>query len=72
LLPEFVTFASHPDSNFNIAIPVEIDFADYRSVGKARVPFHVLRFEQGVLKLDFVVASAAVNSGLSASAFSLQ
>ncbi len=71
LLPEFVTFSTHPDDNFNIAIPVEIDFADYRSVGNAHLPFHIRRFEAGVLKLDVVVASATLNSGLSPAAFAI-
>ena len=68
-LPEFVTFNTHPDSDFQTAIPVEVDFADYRTIAGARVPFHMRRFEAGVLKLDFMVAGAAVNSGLSATGF---
>ena len=71
LLPEFLTFFTHPDNNFSIAIPVEIDYADYRPIAKALVPYHIRRFESGVLKLDLVVGSAALNSGLSPAAFTI-
>src|SRR6266699_1727145 len=48
-------------------IPVEIHFSDYRSVNGVQVPFHVEKFLNNSLVLDFQAQSAAINSGLSVS-----
>jgi len=71
LLPASVAFNIHPDNNANLDIPVEIRFSDYRSVNGVKVPFRLERFFNGSLSLDIQLDSATLNSGLSASDFSL-
>jgi hypothetical protein len=71
LLPVILTFNLHPDDNALADIPIEVRLSDYRLVGGLRVPYHIEKLLNGTLILDFQVESVAVNSGLSASAFSL-
>jgi hypothetical protein len=72
LLPTALAFNTHPDNNELLDIPVEIAFSDYRSVNGVQIPFHVQKFLNNSLFLDFQVQNAAINSGLSASAFAIQ
>src|SRR6202030_1792727 len=53
LLPVGISFFTHPDQNAAIDIPVEIDFGDYRSLGATMVPFHIQKFLNNTLLLDF-------------------
>jgi hypothetical protein len=71
-LPEAISFNIHPDNNALLDIPVEIDFTDYRPVSGVQIPFHIQKFLNNSLLLDFQVQSAAINSGLSASEFAIQ
>jgi hypothetical protein len=71
-LPDAITFNIHPDNNALLDIPVEIDFSDYRPVSGVQIPFHIQKFLNNSLLLDFQVQSAAINSGLSASEFAIQ
>jgi len=71
LLPAAITFNIHPDNNAALDIPVEIRFSEYRTVSSAQVPFHVQKFLNNSLFLDFEAQSATLNSGLAASDFSL-
>ena len=71
-LPDAITFNIHPDNNALLDIPVEIDFSDYRPVSGTQVPFRIQKFLNNSLFLDFQVQNAAINSGLSASAFAIQ
>ncbi len=71
-LPTDISFNIHPDDNVLIDIPVEIHFSDYRSVNGVQVPFHVEKFLNNSLVLDFQAQSAAINSGLSVSEFAIQ
>jgi len=71
LLPLGVTFATHPDWDMNVDIASEIRFANYHQVNGIAVPFHIQRLINGSLVLDATVTSAAVNSGLATSLFSL-
>jgi hypothetical protein len=71
-LPAAISFNTHADNNALLDIPVEIDFSDYRSVSGALIPFHVQKFLNNSLFLDFQIQNAAINSGLSASAFTIQ
>lgn len=70
-LPFAVVFNIHPDDNYGRDIPIEVDFAEYRSVSGVLVPFHIQRLMQGVLNLDLTVTSASINSGLADSDFAL-
>jgi hypothetical protein len=72
LMPTAVSFNIHPDDNALLDIPVEIDFSDYHSVSGVQIPFHVQKFLNNSLLLDFQVQNAAINSGLPASAFAIQ
>jgi hypothetical protein len=71
-LPVAMTFNIHPDNNALLDIPIEVRFSDYRSVNGAQVPFHVQRFLNNGLVLDLQLQNAAINSGLSASEFTIQ
>jgi hypothetical protein len=72
LLPATVDFSTHPDNNAGIDIPVEIQFSDYRTLNGVRLPFHIQKYVNGSLYLDFQVGSVLLNSGVSPSAFSVQ
>jgi hypothetical protein len=71
LLPVALAFNTHPDNDLNPNIPVEVRFADYRSVSGVLVPFRVQKFLQRTLTLDLAVTQAAVNSGVASSTFTI-
>jgi hypothetical protein len=71
LLPTALAFNIHPDNNANLDIPVQILFSDYRLVNGAQIPFHVQKFINNSLALDLQFTSAVLNSGLSASSFTV-
>ncbi len=71
-LPVALSFSIHPDNDAGLDIPVQIQFSDYRNTGGVQIPFHVQKFINNSLALDLQIQSAVLNSGLSASAFSLQ
>jgi hypothetical protein len=71
-LPDAITYNIHSDNNALLDIPVEINFSDYRSVSGAQVPFHIQKFLNNSLFLDLQVQNVAINSGLSASGFTVQ
>jgi hypothetical protein len=71
-LPAKITFNEHPDNDASRDIPVEIRFSDYRVANGVQIPFHVQKFFNRSLVLDLQVDSAALNSGLPASTFSLR
>jgi hypothetical protein len=72
LLPVALDFSAHPDDNSSLDIPVEILFSDYRNVSGTQLPFHVQKFFNNVLLLDIQFQNATINTGLSASLFSVQ
>jgi len=72
LLPLALTFNIHPDNDAGFDIPVEIRFSDYRAVNGAQVPFHTQKYLNNGLILDLQFQSAVLNTGLSASTFSVQ
>jgi hypothetical protein len=72
LLPAAVSFNIHPDNNALLDIPVEVRFTDYRATNGAQVPFHVRKFLNNSLILDFQANSVALNSGLTAATFQVQ
>ena len=72
LLPLSISFNTHPDDNALLDIPIEVRFSDYRYVNGAQVPFHIQKYLNNGLTLDFQAQSVTLNSGLSASAFSVQ
>ena len=70
-LPVAAIFSIHPDNNAGLDIPVEVQFSDYRLLDGVKVPFHVKKLLQGSLMLDLNIASAAVNSGVPESEFTI-
>ncbi len=72
LLPVALSFSVHPDGDAGLDIPVEIRFSDYRLVGGVQVPFRVQRFLNNGLVLELQFQTVAVNTGLAASAFTIQ
>jgi hypothetical protein len=69
LLPAALAFNIHPDNNTGLDIPVQILFSDYRPVNGTQIPFHVQKFINNSLMLDFQFTSAVINSGLSTNSF---
>ena len=72
LLPVALAFNQHPDNDARLDMPAEIRFSDYRAVNGVQVPFHVQRYLNNTLILDMQLQSVTLNSGLTASAFSIQ
>jgi hypothetical protein len=70
-LPSAIVFNIHPDDNALLDIPIEVRFSDYRAVNGAQVPFHVQKYLNNGLVLDFQAQSVTLNTGLAASSFSL-
>jgi hypothetical protein len=71
LLPSAIAFDIHPDNNASLDITIEVQFSDYRAFKGAQIPFHVQKYLNNGLILDLQFQSASLNSGLSASEFSL-
>jgi hypothetical protein len=71
LLPVAVAFNVHADDDANVNIPVEIRFAGYRSFNGVQAPTRIQKYLQNSLLLDLTVTNVAVNSGVSASVFTL-
>lgn len=58
-------WAGHPDNDFNVSVPVEVRFSDYRNVGGVEVPFRIERYINGTLQLEITISSIGLNPGLS-------
>lgn len=71
-LPVSISYNIHPDSNAGQDIPVDVEFSDYRIVAGVRIPFHIQKFINRTLLLDIQLQGAAINSGISSSAFAIQ
>jgi hypothetical protein len=78
LLPAAISFNTHPDNDAGLDIPAEVRFSDYRAVAPAslpasslQVPFHVQKYLNNSLILDFQAQTVTFNTGLAASSFSL-
>lgn len=71
LLPTAIAFNIHADDDSAVSIPVEIQFADYRTVSGVRAPFRIRKLLQRTLTLDLTVANAAINSGVPPTLFSI-
>jgi hypothetical protein len=71
-LPVAIAFNIHPDNNALLDLPIEVRFSDYRSFNGAQIPFHVQRFLNNGLILDFQAQTATLNTGLSAGLFNIQ
>ena len=71
-LPVSLSFNLHPDNDAGLDIPSEIRYSDYRAVNGTQVPFHIQKYVNNTLMLDFQAQTVTLNSGLNAIAFSAQ
>ena len=71
-LPVALDFNMHPDDNFGVNIPVEIQFSDYRSTKNVTAPFHIQKLLQNTLLFDLTVTSITINSGIPDTEFTVQ
>jgi hypothetical protein len=70
-LPLVLDFNVHPDVDAGTNIPVEIQFGDFQTMGGVLVPLQIQKYLQGSLLLNLSVSNASINSGVSASTFTL-
>jgi hypothetical protein len=70
-LPLVLDFNTHPDTDANTNLPVEIQFGNYQNAKGALVPFHIRKYVQRTLLLDLTVSNVLVNTGVPASLFAL-
>jgi hypothetical protein len=71
LRPVALDLNIHPDNDANTSIPAEIRFGAYQQFQGVWAPTRIQKYLQNTLLLDLTVANVAVNSGISASAFTL-
>lgn len=71
-LPVALSFTIHPDNTELLDIPVQILFSNYQTVNGVQIPFHIQRFQNGCLWLDFQIQAAVLNSGLTSTGFGVQ
>jgi len=71
-LPVALAFNAHSDKDMNTDVPVEVRYSDYRTVSGVSVPFHIQKYLNRGLVMDFTASSATINSGLSDTVFSMQ
>lgn len=71
-LPVAISFNTHPDSDLNVDIAVEVRYSDYRKTSGITAPFRIRKFINGSLSLDVAVTNVAVNTGLPDSDFVAQ
>jgi len=72
LLPIAVAYKTHPDSDMDTDIPVEVLFTNYQPVKRIQIPFHFQKMLNGRVVLDVLVTSAAVDTGVVDTAFIIQ
>jgi len=72
LLPAAISFNIHPDDNALLDIPIEVRFSDYRAVNGAHVPYHIQKYLNNSLLLDFQAQAVTFNTGLTAAQLTVQ
>lgn len=71
LLPMAITFNAHPDNDANTNLAVEVDFANYQPTNGVAIPMNIQRYQQGTLIVDLTLSSAALNTGIPLSVFTI-
>jgi len=71
-LPVLLSLATHPDSDANTDIAMDIGFSGYKSIDGVMVPQRVTRFLQDSANLDITITGVTVNSGILDSDFTIQ
>ncbi len=70
-LPVAIVFNTHPDNTASTNLSVEVDFSNYQVLNGILVPTHIQRFSQGSLLADIAISSAAFNTGIPISNFTI-
>jgi hypothetical protein len=70
-LPIQELFSAFDDSGFGGAIPVQVLFLNYQSLGGVATPQEIQEYIGGTLQLDVSVTSVAVNTGIPISSFTI-
>ena len=70
-LPVAVDFNTHPDTDANENLPIEIQFSGWQPVSGIHVPSRIQKFLQGSLTLDLSALTISVNTGLPQSDFTI-
>jgi hypothetical protein len=70
-LPVVLDFNTHPDTDANTSLPVEVQFGNFQNIGGGLVPLRIQKYLQGSLLLDLVVANVSINSGVPSTVFTL-
>lgn len=65
LLPAFLAFNTHPDTDDSVNIPVEIQYLDYQTFGGVQTSARLQKYFNGTLNVDIRLESAALNTGIS-------
>ncbi len=71
LRPVELDFNTYPENGAPVAIPIQILFGAYQQFQEVWVPTKIQKYIQNNLQLDLTVTNATLNSGISASAFTL-
>jgi hypothetical protein len=65
-LPIQLSFATHPDSNADVDLPVEVHYSAYNTFGGVTVPTHIQKFINHTLVLDLQITDVQVQPASSA------
>jgi hypothetical protein len=65
-LLEFLRFDLHPDKDYGVNIPVEVQYSDYRDTNGLKVPFAISKSEGTNAAWKFTVSSVQFNTGTEA------
>lgn len=71
-LPAKVSFERRNGWGAVPAIPIAIEYADYKSISGILYPFHIKQYVNGTLWADIQIQDVQFNTGLTASAFTNQ
>jgi hypothetical protein len=68
-LPVALAFNAHGDKDMNTNVPIEVRYADWRTVSGITAPFHVQEYLNKSLIMDFEASQVTINSGLADTEF---
>jgi hypothetical protein len=68
-LPVALAFNAHSDKDMNTNVPIEVRYSDWRTASGITAPFHVQKYLNGALIMDFEASQVTINSGLTDAQF---
>jgi hypothetical protein len=71
LLPVEIQYNSHENDSLLKIIPTRVVYGNYQAVQGHMVPFHIQRYEKGLLHDDITITNVALNPGVASSEYSL-